>query len=256
MAQAVAWHRQVAAMVEAADRAGVAPDQLPGLRHRIQTQAGRLTQAATHSGSPLPALVPTPAEIAVGAQAFGDLSSEAVARALRTIETTLAAVDAALEGRAAEPGDLSSPAGGAGAAPGIPTQAGPGPGPTAPDAPAAPDAAAAATSAAGGARTRRSVGLRNAAIYGAYAVPVLAVQVFLFVLLDEAGSLPTAAPLCLLVLPALAFLAGYLTIGALFPAPPGETVNRTPRLGVVVCLVPNLLLCVGFVTLLVRNFVR
>jgi hypothetical protein len=249
MAQAVAWHRQVAAMVEAADRAGVAPDKLPGLRQRIQTQAGRLTQAATRSGSPLPALIPTPAEIAVAAAAFGDLSAEAVAQAVRTIETTLAAVDATLEGRAAEPGDLSSLAEAAAGAsvetPGIPTQPAPEP---------APDAPAGTTSAAVGGQARRSVGLRNAAIYGAYAVPVLAVQVFLFVLLDEADGLPAAAPLCLLVLPALAFLAGYLTIGALFPAPPGETVNRTPRLGVVVCLIPNLLLCVGFVTLLVRNF--
>jgi hypothetical protein len=248
MAQAVAWHRQVAAMVEAADRAGVAPEKLPELRQRLATQASRLTQAATMAGSPLPALVPTPAEIAVGAQAFGDLSAEAVARALRTVESTLAAVDATLEGRAAEPGETSTVAatGARGEAPGIPTQSATEPAPA--DGPAAaPDGPSAA---------RPRVRLRNAAIYGAYSVPVLVMQAFLFLMLDEAGSLPAAAPVCLLVLPALAFLAGYLTIGTVFPAPPGEKVNRTPRLGVVVCLLPNALLCAGYGAFLVANVFR
>jgi len=237
-------------MVEAADRAGVATDQLPGLRQRLATQAGQLTQAATRVGSALPALVPTPAEIAIGAEAFGDLSPEAVARALRTIEATLAAVDAALEGRATDSASGPPAAGGTGGpgrSPGIPTQ----PAGTEPSRPSSTEPVAKASSV--GARIGRSVRLRNAAVYAAYSVPVLAVQVFLFALLGT-SNLPKAAPLCLLVLPGLAFLAGYLTIGALFPAPPGETVNRTPRLGVVVCLVPNILLCVGFVTLFVRNF--
>jgi hypothetical protein len=250
MAQAVAWHRQVAAMVEAADRAGVATEELPGLRQRIAAQAGRLTQAATQTGGPLPALVPTPAEIAVAAQAFGDLSPEAVARAVRTIDTTLAAADAAIEGRA-DP-LAGAAAGGPGAAPVIPAQPAAGSADPGASATASPPAEAAA---AGTTTARPRVGLRNAAVYGAYAVPVLGVQAFLFLLLDEVSSLPLAAPLCLLVLPALAFLAGYLTIGTLFPAPPGEKVNRTPRLGVVVCLIPNALLCAGFVALFVRNIV-
>jgi hypothetical protein len=40
----------------------------------------------------------------------------------------------------------------------------------------------------------------------------------------------------------MAWLAGFLTIGAVFPTAPGEAPKRTPRLGVVVCLLPNVLL--------------
>mgnify|MGYP006976759088 CR=1 FL=1 len=248
-------------MVEAADRAGVAPEQLPGLRQRIAAQAGRLTQAATQAGGPLPALVPTPAEVAIAAQAFGDLSAEAVARAVRTIDTTLTAVDATLEGRT--PGSdvsLLVGAAGSGGTPGIPSQpspstpagttpAGTTPAGTTPGAPADPT-----TPSDSARQPGHRVGLRNAAVYAAYAVPVLAVQAFLFLLLDEAASLPMASPLCLLVLPALAFLAGYLTIGTLFPAPPGEKVNRSPRLGIVICLIPDVLLCAGFVAFEVLRF--
>jgi Uncharacterized protein contain chitin-binding domain type 3 len=238
-------------MVEAADRAGVAPEQLPGLRQRIAAQAGRLTQAATQAGGPLPALVPTPAEVAIAAQAFGDLSAEAVARAVRTIDTTLTAVDATLEGRT--PGSdvsLLVGAAGSGGTPGIPSQPSPStPAGTTPGAPADPT-----TPSDSARQPGHRVGLRNAAVYAAYAVPVLAVQAFLFLLLDEAASLPMASPLCLLVLPALAFLAGYLTIGTLFPAPPGEKVNRSPRLGIVICLIPDVLLCAGFVAFEVLRF--
>jgi hypothetical protein len=95
---------------------------------------------------------------------------------------------------------------------------------------------------------RYGVGPRNAAVYGAYSAVVVTVQVVLFVLLDEV-RLPAAAPLCLLVLPALAWLAGFLTIGILFPTAPGEAPKRTPRLGVVVCLIPNVLLLGGVVFL-------
>jgi hypothetical protein len=72
---------------------------------------------------------------------------------------------------------------------------------------------------------------------------VLIVQAVLFLVLKEATELPTVAPLCLLVLPALAWAAGWLSIGALFEAPTGERLDRSPRVGVVVCLVPNVLLC-------------
>jgi hypothetical protein len=81
---------------------------------------------------------------------------------------------------------------------------------------------------------------------------VVAVQVVLFVLLDET-RLPAAAPLCLLVLPALAWLAGFLTIGFVFPTAPGEPPRRTPRLGIVVCLLPNALLVAGVVSLFALN---
>jgi hypothetical protein len=101
---------------------------------------------------------------------------------------------------------------------------------------------------------RYGVGPRNAAVYGAYSAVVVAVQVVLFVLLDET-RLPAAAPLCLLVLPAMAWLAGFLTIGFLFPIPPGESPKRTPRLGIAVCLVPNALLLAAVVFLFALNTV-
>ncbi len=88
----------------------------------------------------------------------------------------------------------------------------------------------------------RSVALRNATIYGCYAATVLVVQIGLFILLDE-ETLPLTGPLCLLVLPTFAWLAGYLTIGVAFRPAPGQTrVDRTPRLGAIVCAVPDLLL--------------
>jgi hypothetical protein len=99
----------------------------------------------------------------------------------------------------------------------------------------------------------RSIALRNATIYGCYAATVLAVQIGLFILLDE-ESLPLTGPLCLLVLPAFAWLAGFLTIGVAFrPAPGQARVDRTPRLGAVVCAVPDLLLLAAVVVLFVVN---
>lgn len=102
---------------------------------------------------------------------------------------------------------------------------------------------------------RYGVGPRNAAIYGAYSAMVVAVQAVLFVLLDET-RLPAAAPLCLLVLPALAWLAGFLTIGTLFPGAPGQAPQRTPRLGVLVCLLPNVLLLSAVALLFALNALR
>jgi hypothetical protein len=95
----------------------------------------------------------------------------------------------------------------------------------------------------------RGVVLRNAAVYGGYSAAVLVVQVILFLLLDEERGLPDAAPLCLIVLPALAWAAGWLTIGALFPAAPDARLNRTPRLGLLVCLIPNAVLVCALVVL-------
>ena len=99
----------------------------------------------------------------------------------------------------------------------------------------------------------RSVALRNATIYGCYAATVLAVQIGLFVLLDE-ETLPLTGPLCLLVLPAFAWLAGFLTVGVAFrPAPGQKRVDRTPRLGAIVCAVPDLLLLAWVVVLFAIN---
>jgi hypothetical protein len=200
IAQAVAWHRQVAALVAAADRAGVAPAQLPAVRARLQAQQQRLAE----TGQGIPG--PTPSEIAVGGNQLGDLTDGAVNGAVRTAWATLDAVDASL-GLTPRP---------------------PGPAPAPPAAPVPPGP---------------PVAVRNAAVYAGFAVTVSVVQIALFVLLDE-STLPLSAPFCLLVLPAFAWLAGFLTIGVVFrPAPGARSVRRSPRLGAIVCLVPNLLLC-------------
>jgi hypothetical protein len=87
---------------------------------------------------------------------------------------------------------------------------------------------------------------RNLVVYGAFTLVVLALQVVLFVVASE-ESLPALAPVCGLVLPLLAFALGWLAIGILFPTPPGSTVDRTPLVGAVVCIVaPVLLACASF----------
>lgn len=81
-------------------------------------------------------------------------------------------------------------------------------------------------------------------MYGGYSVSVLVTQIVLLATLDEERALPLLSPFCLIVLPAMAWLAGWLTIGAAFKPFPGQpAVKRTPRLGVVICLLPNLALC-------------
>ncbi len=254
-------HRQVAAIVAAADRAGVATADLPGVQARLAVREQRLTEWANRVGAPLPRLTPTPSEIASAGPALGDLSEAAAAAAVRSIESTLDAADAAMVAAGATTtvdGPIETPPVGS-AARGVATAPyGQHPGadqPTqrpqwdaaAPAPPPAPNAAPPTpptptpTSGPGGWLTR-SVYLRNAAIYSGYAFVVFGVQMMLFLLLDET-TLPAAAPACLLVLPALAWAAGYLTIGAVFRAPPHGKLERTPRLGVLVSLIPNALLC-------------
>ncbi len=216
LAQAAAWHRQVAAMVEAADRVGVAIDELPTLRARLTAQAIEFSQAAARLGVALPALVPTPSEVATAGANLGDLSAPAVAAAMRTMAGTLDAVDSAI-------GQGTAPA------PPVPTARLAGSSAPAPDFEAVP--------------TPPRHRLRHAAVYGAYAFVVLVVQVVLFLVLDETSGLPLFAPLCLFVFPALAWGAGYLSIAALNPTGPDEQPDRSPKLGIVVCLIPNLLLC-------------
>ncbi len=96
LTQTVAWHRQVAALVAAADRAGVATAELPAVRARLLVQQTRLTEQAARYGAALPALVPTASEIAAVGPALGDLSEPAIARTVRTMYSTLDAADAAL----------------------------------------------------------------------------------------------------------------------------------------------------------------
>jgi len=216
IAQAVAWHRQVAALVAAADRAGLAPAQLPAVRARLQAQQQRLAETGQGITGP------TPSEIAVAGNQLGDLTEGAVNGAIRTAWATLDAVDASL-----------------GLTPSPPALA-----------PAHAPATATATATA---RPGPPVAVRNAAVYGGFATIVSAVQIALFVLLDD-STLALSAPFCLLVLPAFAWLAGFLTIGVVFrPAPPARSVRRSPRLGAIVCLVPNVLLCGVVGVLFVAN---
>jgi hypothetical protein len=93
----------------------------------------------------------------------------------------------------------------------------------------------------------RPAAVRNLVIYGAFALLVLILQGVLFVIASE-ESLPLLAPICGLVLPLLAFALGWLTVGLIYPpATRGGSVDRTPLVGAVVCLVaPVLLTCAGF----------
>jgi hypothetical protein len=261
LSQAVAWHRQVAALVAAADRAGVATTELPAVRARLLLQQSRLTEEAARTGAALPALVPTASEIAAVGPALGDLSEPAVARTIRTMYSTLDAADSALSVPTPSPASTAASLA-AMAVPGTTAAAdvaGPSPTGVVTSTPTVtPRAGAwASTERTPTARIRdaadRSVALRNATVYGSFAATVLVVQIGLFVVLDET-TLPLTGPLCLLVLPAFAWLAGYLTIGVAFrPAPGQRSVERTPRLGAIVCAVPDMLLFAGVVVLFAIN---
>ncbi|HEX6872652.1 MAG TPA: hypothetical protein VF163_16260 [Micromonosporaceae bacterium] len=275
LAQAVAWHRQVAALVEAADRVGVGEAILPGVRERLRHQQARFAELAARHGSPLPPLVATPAEIASAAPALGDLSDAAVTAAFRSIAATLDAADAVLA-------QSASPV----PAPPAPALAGP------PDGSPAGSPASAGPAAPAGhlvgsmphpvadpppsTLARWPVAVRNGLVYAGFATAVLLVQLASLVLLDEERALPMLAPVCLIVLPAFAWAAGWLTIGFVFRPPRGaappagaattpgaaatpmgpaalSSTGRSPRLGAVICLLPNLLLCAGVVVLFIAR---
>jgi hypothetical protein len=84
---------------------------------------------------------------------------------------------------------------------------------------------------------------RNLLIYGPFAAAVLIVQIVLY-LVAPPGSVPTYALLCGLSMPVLAFGLGWATIGYVY-GDKRTKVDRTPILGVVVCLTPVLLTCMG-----------
>ncbi|HEY0000234.1 MAG TPA: hypothetical protein VGB74_07255 [Actinoplanes sp.] len=83
---------------------------------------------------------------------------------------------------------------------------------------------------------------RNMLIYGPFAAAVLIVQIALY-LVAPPGTVPTYALLCGLSMPVLAFGLGWLTIGFVYGGPEG--VDRTPIIGLVACLTPVLLTCMG-----------
>jgi hypothetical protein len=84
--------------------------------------------------------------------------------------------------------------------------------------------------------------MRNLFVYGPFAFLLLVAQLLL---LSLSGENPVYLPLCGLVLPAAAFGLGFVTVGLVFPAPPGGKVDRTPVLGAAVCLASVVLLCAG-----------
>ncbi|MFF5174090.1 hypothetical protein ACFY3U_15790 [Micromonospora sp. NPDC000089] len=79
--------------------------------------------------------------------------------------------------------------------------------------------------------------VRNLLVYAPLALVVPVIQL-LVLLLTGTGPATVAALLLGLPLPAVAFLAGWVAVGRLFGAPPGQRLDRTPRLGVLACLVP------------------
>jgi hypothetical protein len=238
LARAAAWHRQVAALAAAADRAGLAGAHLPTILARLHVQQAALGQVAARTQTPLPSLIPTPAEIAAAGAGFGDLSEPAVDLAIRTANQALDAADAEL-GLPAPILQTAPPRGEP-----TPTPAGQAPPHPHVQGPQGPPMTPESTS---------RVALRNGLVYGGFSTTVLAIQIVLLFLGDEETTLPLLAPVCLIALPAFAWLGGWLTIGAAFREGPGRPVNRTPRLGAVVCLMPNALLCAALGVLFVAR---
>lgn len=265
--QAAVWHRQIAALVAAADRAGVAPDDLPAFRARLAAQVFEFTQVASLAGVPLPALQPTASEIAAVSPALGDLGDAAAAQLLRTASATLDAAEAVLRG---------SPTSVVQTAPGqqstgpyatfTPQSTGLAEGPPPPVPPTVPLQAkptdpvgliAAPAPPEQAARRAKGIemwrpGARNGAVYGSCALFVAIIQVVLFFSVNET-LLTYLSWVCVLLLPAFSWAAGWLLIGFLFEPAPGTTLNRTPKLGAVIAAAPDLLACAGFAVLIIKG---
>jgi hypothetical protein len=86
------------------------------------------------------------------------------------------------------------------------------------------------------ARINRSPGLRNATIYGAYAVLFALIQLPMMASLTVLTESPVAAVPCGLVLVAVSFCLAWLTIGFAYREPSGHRPRRTPALGIVISL--------------------
>jgi hypothetical protein len=229
----LAWaeelHRRVAALATAASRAGVEHPELSRVNERLTRQQTLFAQAWVATGMPSPRLTPTPEEVAAAGAALGDLSADAVDAAARTMASTLDEVDAALAPAAQPPAAPAQPP----AAPARPTAA-------PPAVPAGPATAGPAPAGPGGWPVRR----RNGLIYGCFALGVFIVH--LATALDEAH--PYLLVLSMLVLPIVAWIAAIVTIAILFRGSPGG-VSTTPKMGLLICLAPDLLLCCGLIGL-------
>ncbi|MFJ8581882.1 hypothetical protein [Micromonospora sp. NPDC093277] len=87
---------------------------------------------------------------------------------------------------------------------------------------------------------------RNLLVYGPLALVVPLVQVVLF-LATGTGPATIVALVVGLPMPAVAFMLGWLAVGRLFRPRPQDRVDRTPRFGALVCLVPAVLTTAGIV---------
>ena len=86
------------------------------------------------------------------------------------------------------------------------------------------------------ARINRSPGIRNAAVYGAYAVLFALIQLPMMASLTVWTESPVAAVPCGLVLVAVSFCLAWLTIGFAYREPSGHRPRRTPALGIAISL--------------------
>ncbi|WP_407940594.1 hypothetical protein [Micromonospora purpureochromogenes] len=78
---------------------------------------------------------------------------------------------------------------------------------------------------------------RNLLVYGPLALLVPIIQLIVLAVAGT-GAASLVALVVGLPMPAVAFGAGWVTVGRLFPPRPGERLDRTPRLGALTCLVP------------------
>ncbi|MEH0934403.1 hypothetical protein [Micromonospora psammae] len=94
--------------------------------------------------------------------------------------------------------------------------------------------------------------VRNVLLYGplALVVPVLQLVVFL---VTGVGVASAVALVVGLPMPAVAFAVGWVGVGRLFPPESGVRLDRTPRLGALVCLVPAVLVAAGIMLALLAG---
>ncbi|SCE73354.1 hypothetical protein GA0074695_0685 [Micromonospora viridifaciens] len=85
---------------------------------------------------------------------------------------------------------------------------------------------------------------RNLLVYGPLALVVPLVQLVLF-LATGTGPASIAALVVGLPMPAVAFMVGWLAVERLFRPRPEDRVDRTPRFGALVCLIPAVLATAG-----------
>ncbi|MFI2710348.1 hypothetical protein ACH495_09490 [Micromonospora sp. NPDC018662] len=85
---------------------------------------------------------------------------------------------------------------------------------------------------------------RNLLVYGPLALVVPLLQLILYAVTGP-GPVTVLALLVGLPLPAVAFMLGWLAVGRVFRPRPTDRVDRTPRFGALVCLVPAVLTAAG-----------